>query len=330
MEKRKEFSDLKRDVIDVGACSGCGACVAICRLLDLDFLSMDLVSGLPVFGGHQSPATTGEACAAAPLVRAAMGDELQCPIDCGYCYYQCPRVGKPSLPEGLEEYYEVVNSDEEITAAGVADDVLTSLLSSALADALVEGVVTVSDADGGALPEVHIALHKGALIEHSGGNYGAAAAMTGVADAIVNHGLWSVALVGTPCQMEAYEKMLAVGRETHNAHNFSSVVRLRIAVFCDGVFTSEGEKRAGCKICEDLTGQFADLSVGSIGAAEGASTVIVHTDMGKEVFESAQHWGFIEAKPMDRSAIAALGQKQAEKREAGLKEQERRTHSAEQ
>jgi coenzyme F420 hydrogenase subunit beta len=327
MEKRKEFSDLKRDVIDAGKCSGCGACVAICRLLDLDFLSMDLVSGLPVLGGNPSSATASEACAAAPLVRAAMGDELQCPIDCGYCYYQCPRVEKPALQEGLEEYYEVVNSDEEIKAAGVADDVLTSLLASALADALVEGVVTVADADS-APPEVRIAMHKGALIEHAGGNYGAAAAMTGLADAIVNHGLWSVALVGTPCQMEAYEKMLAVGRETHNAHNFSSVVRLRIALFCDGVLTSEGEKREGCQICEDLTGQFADLSVGSIGAAEGASVVIVHTDVGKEVFESAQHWGFIEAKPLGRSAVAILRQKQAEKREAGLKEQARRAHSA--
>jgi coenzyme F420 hydrogenase subunit beta len=323
MGKRKEFSDLKRDVIDAGTCSGCGACVAICRLLDLDFLGMDLVSGLPVLGGNQQSAPTSEACAAAPLVRAAMGDELQCPIDCGYCYYQCPRVEKPALRVGLEEYYEVLNSDEEITAAGVADDVLTSLLASALADALVEGVVTVAD---GALPEVRIAMHKGALIEHAGGNYGAAAAMTGLADAIVNHGLWSVALVGTPCQMEAYEKMLTVGRETHNAHNFSSVVRLRIALFCDGVLTSEGEKREGCEICEDLIGQFADLSVGSIGAADGASVVIVHTDMGKEVFESAQHWRFIEAKPLDRSAIAALRQKQAEKREAGLKEQARRTH----
>ncbi|MBN1456033.1 MAG: Coenzyme F420 hydrogenase/dehydrogenase, beta subunit C-terminal domain [Methanomicrobia archaeon] len=328
MEKRKEFSDLKRDVIDAGTCSSCGGCVAICRLLDLDFLSMDPVSGLPILGGNQSSATANEACTTAPLVRAAMGDELQCPIDCGYCYYQCPRVEKPELQEGLEEYYEVVNSDEEITAAGVAEDVLTSLLASALADALVEGVVTVADADGGAQPEVRIAMYKGALIEHAGGNYGAAAAMTGLADAIVKYGLWSVALVGTPCQMEAYEKMLTVGRETHNAHNFSSVVRLRIAVFCDGVFTNKGEKREGCKICDDLTGQFADLSVGSFGAAGGASVVIVHTDVGKEAFESAQHWGFIEAKPLDRSAVAALRQKQAEKREAGLKEQVRRAHSA--
>jgi len=329
MEKRKEFSDLKRDVIDAGTCSGCGACVAVCRLLDLDFLSIDPVSGLPVLGGHQQSTPAGEACAATPLVRAAMGDELQCPIDCGYCYYQCPRVEKPALREDLGEYYEVVTSDAEIKAAGVADDVLTSLLASALADALVEGVVAVADTDG-ALPEVRIAMHKGALIEHAGGNYGAAAALTGLADAIVNYGLWSVALVGTPCQMEAYEKLLSVGRETHNAHNFSSVVRLRIAVFCDGVLTSEGEKREGCKTCADLIGQFADLSVGSISASAGASVVIVHTDVGKEVFESAQQWSFIEAKPLDRSAITALQQKQAEKREAGLKEQARRAHSAEQ
>ncbi len=201
MEKRKEFSDLKRDVIDAGRCAGCGGCVAICRLLDLGFLSMDRATGLPVLGGDQPAAPGGEA-SAAPLVRTAMGEELQCPVDCGYCYYQCPRVEKPALREDLDECYDVVNVDEEIRAAGVADDVLTSLLASALADALVEGAVTVVNTDGTA-PEVRIAMHKGALIENAGGEYGVAAAMTGLADAIVTHGLWSVALVGTPCQMAA-------------------------------------------------------------------------------------------------------------------------------
>jgi coenzyme F420 hydrogenase subunit beta len=302
MEERKNFSDLKREVIDEGNCTLCGGCVATCRLLDLGFLSMGSLDGKPVFGEGQ-----------------------QCPIDCGYCYYQCPRVAEPESKEGLEEFYEVVNIDEEIQKACPDDGVVTSLLASALADALVEGIVTVAHNEG-STPEVRIAMNKAGLIENAGGNYASVPALTGIADAILNYGLWSVALVGTPCQMASYEKMLTVGRGTHNAHNFSSVVRLRIALFCDGVLTSEGEKREGCEICEDLIGQFADLSVGSIGAADGASVVIVHTDMGKEVFESAQHWRFIEAKPLDRSAIAALRQKQAEKREAGLKEQARRTH----
>jgi coenzyme F420 hydrogenase subunit beta len=39
--------------------------------------------------------------------------------------------------------------------------------------------------------------------------------------------------------MAAYEKMLVVGRDTHNAHNFSSNVRLRIGLFCMGNYSYE-------------------------------------------------------------------------------------------
>jgi coenzyme F420-reducing hydrogenase beta subunit len=301
MEERKNFSDLKREVIDEGNCTLCGGCVATCRLLDLGFLSMGSLDGKPVFGEGQ-----------------------QCPIDCGYCYYQCPRVAEPESKEGLEEFYEVVNIDEEIQKACLDDGVVTSLLASALADALVEGIVTVAHNEG-STPEVRIAMNKAGLIENAGGNYASVPALTGIADAILNNGLWSVALVGTPCQMAAYEKMLTVGRGTHNAHNFASVVRLRVGLFCNGAYSDEDTKREGCEICEDLTGQFADLSVGTIGgAAEGVSIVIVHTDFGKEVFESARQWGFIEAKPLGQTDMDLIRQVQQEKKEAGRSENERR------
>ena len=294
MEERKDFSDLEREVIDKGKCALCGGCVTTCRLLDLGYLSMDFSAERPV-----------------------IGEGLQCPVNCGYCYYQCPRVEKLELREGVEEIYEVVSKDEEIKNACSDGGVVTSLLASALADALVEGAVTVADKEG-AMPEVRIAMNKAGLIESAGGTYASAAALTGIADAILNYGLWSVAIVGTPCQMAAYEKMLVVGRSTHNAHNFSSVVRLRVGLFC------EGKERDGCKICEDLTGRFSDLSVGSIGSPAGASTVIVHTDFGKEVFESARQWDFIDAKSLDPAGVDLIRQMQKEKKEAGKAEKERR------
>jgi coenzyme F420 hydrogenase subunit beta len=324
MEERKNFSDLKREVIDEGNCTLCGGCIATCRLLDLGFLGMDSSEGKPALGEGQQHSPTYESCYA-PKGKPMLGEGQQCPIDCGYCYYQCPRVAKPESKEGLEEFYEVVNIDEEIQKACQDDGVVTSLLASALADALVEGIVTVAHNEG-STPEVGIAMNKVGLIENAGGNYATVPALTGIADAILNYGLWSVALVGTPCQMAAYEKMLTVGRGTHNAHNFSSVVRLRIGLFCNGAYSDEDTKREGCEICEDLTGQFADLSVGTIGAAEGVSIVIVHTDFGKEVFESARQWGFINAKPLGQADVDLIRRVQQEKKDAGRAEKERRTN----
>jgi len=346
MEEKKDFSDLEREVIEVGKCALCGGCVATCRLLDYGYLRVDFSEERPVIREGQ-----------------------QCPSDCGYCYYQCPRVEKPALREGLEEIYEVVSTDEEIRRASQDGGAVTSLLASALADAVVEGCITVAD-KGEWMPEVRVAMDKSGLIKSAGSKYTPAATLTCIPDAILDTGLWSVALVGTPCQMAAYEKMLVVGRDTHNAHNFTSNVRLRIGLFCKGVFSYdklmkeylerkrgvrisevtkldisedvlhvyagdkellsagiselEDYKRGGCKVCEDFTGLFSDISVGNVGTPTGKSSVIVHTDFGKDVFESALQWGFIEAKPIEESGADLIHKMMKEKKEAGIAEKERR------
>ncbi len=344
MEERKDFGDLEREVIEMGKCALCGGCVATCRLLDYGYLSVDFSEERP---------------------RIIEG--LQCPPGCGYCYYQCPRVEKPELKEGLEEIYEVGSKDEEIRKACQNGCVATSLLASALADAIVEGCITVAD-KGEGVPEVRVAMDKSGLIKCADSKYTPAATLTGIADAILNYGLWSTALVGTPCQMAAYAKMLDVGRDTHNAHNFSSNVRLRIGLFCSGTYSYEklmkeylerkrginiseitklaisddvlhvyaGDKellsagineiedckREGCKVCEDFTGLFSDISVGNTSTPAGKSAVIIHTDFGKEVFESALEWGFIEAKPIDKSGADLIHRLQNEKKEAGIAEKD--------
>jgi len=346
MEEKRDFGDLEREVIEKGKCALCGGCVATCRLLDYGYLSVDFSEERPVIKEGQ-----------------------QCPPDCGYCYYQCPRVEKPALREGFEEMYEVVSTDEEIREACQDGGAVTSLLAYALDDAIVEGCITVAD-KGEWKPEVRVAMDKAELIRSAGSKYTPAAALTGIADAILKYDLWSVALVGTPCDMVSYEKMLVVGRETHNAHNFSSHIRLRIGLFCLGSYSYEklmkeylerkqglnisevtklqisegilhvyeGEKellsvgideideykRDGCKVCEDFSGLFSDISVGNNGTPEGKSSVIVRTDFGKEVFEGALERGYIEAKPIEKSGADLIHKLMKEKKEAGMAEKERR------
>jgi coenzyme F420 hydrogenase subunit beta len=51
-----------------------------------------------------------------------------------------------------------------------------------------------------------------------------------------------------------------------------------------------------CKLCEDFTASFADLSVGSVGSGDGWSTVIVRSDKGLELLEKAAAKGYVEVK----------------------------------
>ncbi len=346
MEAKKDFSDLEQEVIDNGKCALCGGCVATCRLLNYGYLSVDHDKERPV-----------------------MGEGLECPPDCGYCYYQCPRVEKPEMRHELEEMYEVVATDEGLRAAAQDGGAVTALLAYALADGIVEGCVTVVR-DEHWKTRVQVAMDRSSLIKAAGSKYTPSAALTGIPDAIIDRGLWSVALVGTPCQIAGYEKMLAVGRDTHNAHNFASIIRLRIGLFCMGSYSYKGlvneylaaerginirevtgmqisnnvlhvysnakellstdiseiepYKREGCRICEDFTALFSDISVGNSGTPEGKSTVIVRTYLGKDIFEGAVERGFIDAKPLDPSGTELVHRLMEQKKRAGIAEKERR------
>jgi coenzyme F420 hydrogenase subunit beta len=57
--------------------------------------------------------------------------------------------------------------------------------------------------------------------------------------------------------------------------------------------------RSSCKVCEDFTAEFADISVGGVGCPEGWSTVVARTTRGQEFLEEAGKGGWLELKPTD-------------------------------
>jgi len=67
--------------------------------------------------------------------------------------------------------------------------------------------------------------------------------------------------------------------------------------------------RCGCFFCDDLTSEFADISVGSIGSEPGWSTVIIRTKKGAEFFQKALDSNLIIKKEIeeDTKSFNALG-----------------------
>ncbi len=47
--------------------------------------------------------------------------------------------------------------------------------------------------------------------------------------------------------------------------------------------------RAGCSFCDDLVSRLADISIGSIGSAQGYSTVVVRSERGNMLLEGVQY-----------------------------------------
>ena len=57
--------------------------------------------------------------------------------------------------------------------------------------------------------------------------------------------------------------------------------------------------RSSCRVCEDFTAEFADISVGGVGCPEGWCTVIARTTLGEEFLSEAERSGWIEMRPID-------------------------------
>jgi coenzyme F420 hydrogenase subunit beta len=149
-----------------------------------------------------------------------------------------------------------------------------------------------------------------------------------------------VAMVGTPCQIIAAEKM-----DHYSDLLGESPVDIKIGLFCMENFSyyylnqllqehhielkdvseirvekghmwfylTDGQvykiplkeaktcMRKNCQVCMDYTSELSDLSVGSVGSPPGWSTVIARTDKGLDLLNKAERDHYIETKPLSDS-----------------------------
>ncbi len=106
-----------------------------------------------------------------------------------------------------------------------------------------------------------------------------------------------------------YEGVLKLIKEQFN-QDFKKVTKMDISGGKFIIFLDSGEDlrvplkdvksyaRDNCHFCEDLTADFADISVGSIGSPSGWSSVITRTTLGEKIFKEAIKKGFIESKSL--------------------------------
>lgn len=59
--------------------------------------------------------------------------------------------------------------------------------------------------------------------------------------------------------------------------------------------------RNSCKQCDDFTAEYADISVGAIGAASGYSTTLARTEKGADLLREAAEAGYVELRELLQS-----------------------------
>jgi coenzyme F420 hydrogenase subunit beta len=62
----------------------------------------------------------------------------------------------------------------------------------------------------------------------------------------------------------------------------------------------------GCTLCQDMTAEWADISVGAAEGFEGWNTVLVRTDRGAELFQNALKAGLLETRELPEANLKHL------------------------
>lgn len=73
----------------------------------------------------------------------------------------------------------------------------------------------------------------------------------------------------------------------------------------------------GCALCEDMTAEKADISVGTAEGMDGWNTVVVRSALGKDLLSSAIEEGRVQSGPLPEENLRHLEEASKNKRERG-------------
>ncbi len=225
--------------------------------------------------------------------------------------------------ETLGIYNQILAAKSSI--AGQDGGVATSLLVSGMQKGIFDTAIVVQRTEGYQADAV-VAENVDDLIKAKGTKY-LRVKMLWLLNDLISSGKRKIAVVGTPCEVRAIRKiqnsmlksypdlkLTIVGLFCFEAFDYDKLkiaVKNQMGVDLDKVektqihkgkfiATVEGKEYAvavkdlaaaqehGCNFCDDFSNKYADVSVGSVGSPEGYSTVIVRSDIGKNLVENTQ------------------------------------------
>ena len=265
------------------------------------------------------------------------------------------------------KYKEVMAlKTKDAKIGGVAQDggVVSTILSYALDQGVIDGALLAGKSDTPWLPKPVVATTKEEILAAAGTKYTISPNMSQIKHAAREYGLEKIAIVGTPCQIYAARKMQLY---PFGARHIADKIALTVGIFCTenfsyaglktviedhckvpvgsvtkmeigkGKFSVKGAKdvaipikethkyeQDGCHVCSDLTAEFADISTGSIGTPDGWSTTFTRTTKGSDLMKKAIAAGLFEKKEMAEFA-APMGLAMLEKLETGKKDKSKKT-----
>lgn len=323
------YRDLDSSVWQQNLCTFCGACAAVCPG------KITLERERMVWNVERCITDSG--------------------IPCGACYHACARVDPPEISSAFHHpsigwfsgIYAARGTPEPYTQSGGA---ATSILTAALSEGLIDGVLTVGvdRLTWEGVPVIAATIEE---IRLAAGSRYSHTPVLSTLDRGVKHGFRNLAVVGTPCVISSVRRIM--NSELDLLQGYRRCIRFTIGVFCTGVFlpdfirlknlgqirkmevTGDGlrlirrdggieerplsaEFMPGCAKCEDFTAECADISAGNIGSPDGYTTLITRTETGSDITAIAIDSGFIKIdREVNVSALHAASTRKKRAEGAG-------------
>ena len=224
---KKGWQELDSEIINTGKCLYCGACGAFCANISFDY-----DKEIPIEDGSCKDLST-------------------CRDGFGLCYNLCPKTGLDQIPISLldkwvfgKEQDKILGHYIEIISVKLTDKArgklpmeagpITALLSIALEAKMIDAVI-VTDKDDEFRPFPVIAKNQKQLYKSIGYKPSQSPTLSLIGNAI-NKEFTDIAVVGTPCQIQALRKM-----QHHPRFDFEAfdLVTLSIGTFCFGTYYNQ-------------------------------------------------------------------------------------------
>jgi coenzyme F420 hydrogenase subunit beta len=328
MSKLSYEESLEKAVVSNEKCMGCGVCIIVCPFICLEYADEKprLIKKCEKCG------ICARVCPRFEWPQATIENSV------------FGRERKPEEVFGVYRRMVVAQaSDEELRRKCQDGGVVTALLKFALEKGIVEAAVVSGLAqDKPLFPYPMMATNAAELLACTGTRYTYSPNLFALKEGILQKKK-SLAYVGTPCQIQAIRRMeiaslkryvepikftiglmctesfTYAGLICHIEHALGVPLGDIAKMNIKGqllVTTKSGEvktvplkevkqyTRQGCLLCNDFSGEFADISTGGLGM-NNWTFVILRTNKGEGIFEQAEKAGVIRTRPVEEEKSTA-------------------------
>ncbi len=266
-------------------------------------------------------------------------------VGCSICYEACYMLRHSLIKDiegavigrgkkesvGLYMRAVLARTTDDVVADRCQDGgVVTTLLLYALESGIMDGVLVVGR--DGWTPTAYVARTREEIMEAAGTKYGVVPVLSKLREAVVDHGLTKIWVVGSPCHIQSIRYLKHKGlplatsvqvmvglfcRENYEYNCMEELVRAqgvemsqvdRLEVYDEFRVYADGNRMdlpvtdikdcvpRHCLVCRDFAAELADIAAGSGGSYGGRSTVIVRSVKGEEVFAGMEQSGLISTE----------------------------------